>query len=92
MKYILSVDDVFEFDGNDYITMDRTVYNDDIYYFTNKLLVGDEPSKDFITFKQEGVEILIETDKKILNEVLKHFSETVNMMLEKIAIEVRNNE
>ena len=38
MKYKLEIDDVFEYLGNDYITIDKVDYNERRFFLTNKLI------------------------------------------------------
>lgn len=85
MDYDVIINDVFEFENSDYITLDKYKYNDFYYLFTNKLVSEDEPGKDFVVFKMLPEGLIIETDKNILDEVNKVFSDNFNKKLETIA-------
>lgn len=85
MDYELKLNDVFEFEDNDYLVLDMTTYKDTLYIFTNKLISDEEPGKEFIVFKALEEGILIEEDINILNEVNKVFSANFNKKLETIA-------
>ena len=82
MKYSLKLDDVFEYNGNDYITLDILEQDGISYCFTNKLLNGEEPSKEFFVFKMLPDGLLIEKNTEKLNQVLKIFSINMNKKIE----------
>ena len=82
MSYELKLDDVFELKDGSYIIIDKLVYKDTNYYFTNKLLNEDEPGKEFFVFKGVSNGIVKEKDKEILDYVLKVFSKNMNDKIE----------
>lgn len=82
MSYELKLDDVFELKDGSYIVIDKLVYKDTNYYFTNKLLNEDEPGKEFFVFKGVSNGIVKEKDKEILDYVLKVFSKNMNDKIE----------
>lgn len=85
MDYELKLNDVFEFEDNDYLVLDMTTYKDELYIFTNKLISEEEPGKEFVVFKALEEGLLIEEDTTVLNEVNKTFSANFNKKLATIA-------
>lgn len=81
MNYQLEEDDLFEWKGDNYITIDVFEYKNIKYYFTNKLIGEEEPSKEFIVFKGLEKGLVIENDKSILDIVLPVFSTNMNKRL-----------
>lgn len=85
MKDSLRINDVFELDGNDYITLDKIKYADVTYYFVNKLKDEETPSKEFFVYKDDFSKGFIkEEDKNMLNIVLRIFSENMNKKIDTI--------
>ena len=85
MKDSLELNDVFELDGNDYITLDKIKYADITYYFVNKLKDEETPSKEFFVYKDDVVKGLVkEEDETMLGIVLKIFSENMNKKIDTI--------
>ena len=82
MNYNLNLDDIFEYKGEDYITLDITEQDGIKYCFTNRLENGKEPSKDFVVFKMLADGIVKEKDIDKLNNVLSIFSVNMNKKLE----------
>lgn len=93
MEYELIEDDVFEWDNNDYIVIDIYEYNNVKYYFTNKLLNEDEPSKEFVVFKGMKEGLIVETEKEVLDKILPYFSNMMNKRIDYLneMKEVSNN-
>ena len=85
MKDSLELNDVFELDGNDYITLDKIKYADITYYFVNKLKDEETPGKEFFVYKDDLKRGFIkEEDEKMLNIVLKIFSDNMNKKINTI--------
>ena len=82
MSYELKLDDVFELKDGSYIVIDKLVYKDTNYYFTNKLLNEDEPGKEFYVMKALPNGLVIETNEEILNEIYQTFSKNMNQRIE----------
>ena len=83
MDYSVKLNDIFELAGNDYITIDKTEYNGLTYFFTNKL-DGEEPTDNFVVFKDVGTGFVEEKNKEVLDIVLKVFSDNMNKKIEAI--------
>ena len=83
MNYSVKLNDIFELAGNDYITIDKTECNGYTYFFTNKLN-GEEPTDTFVVFKDVGTGFVEEKNKKVLDVVLKVFSNNMNKKIETI--------
>lgn len=92
MKYQLVLDDVFEWDGNDYIVLDIYEYKESKYYFTNKILNEDEPGKEYVVFKGLEDGLVIEDDKTILDAVLPIFSTNANKRIEYLETYIEEGE
>ena len=85
MKDSLELNDVFELDGSDYITLDKIKYADITYYFVNKLKDEETPSKEFFVYKDDLVKGFIEEkNEKMLNVILKIFSDNMNKKIDTI--------
>ena len=82
MGYEINLDDIFEINGQDYITLDITELDGVKYCFTNRLLSDEEPSKDFFVFKMLPQGLVKEKDTEKLNAVLKIFSANMNKKIE----------
>lgn len=82
MNYNLNLDDIFEYKGEDYITLDITEQDGIKYCFTNRLVNSKEPSKDFVVFKMLADGIVKEKDIDKLNNVLSIFSVNMNKKIE----------
>lgn len=85
MNYDVKVNDIFEFEHNDYITLDKYKYNEFYYLFTNKLVGDEEPGKEFFVFKMLSEGLIIETDKEVLKILNKVFSDNFNKKLKIVA-------
>ena len=85
MKDSLELNDVFELDGKDYITLDKIRFADITYYFVNKLKDSETPGKEFFVYKDDIDKGFIEEkDEKILRIVLKIFSDNMNKKIDTI--------
>ena len=80
---MIDVNDVFEALGKEYITIDKTNYENNTYIFTNELN-NNEPTNVFKVFKVKEKGIVEVKDRLILSQVLPIFSKKVNDMLESI--------
>ncbi len=85
MKDSLELNDVFELNGKDYITLDKIKYADITYYFVNKLKDEKTPSREFFVYKDDPAEGFIEEkEEKMLKVVLKIFSDNMNKKIDTI--------
>ena len=82
MNYELKLDDIFEYKGSNYITLDIAEQDGVKYCFTNKLVNEEEPSKEFIVFKMLPKGLVKETDIDKLNNILRVFSVNMNKKIE----------
>lgn len=82
MSYELKLDDVFDLGESKYVTLDKLEYNGIIYYFTNKLTVDEEPTKEFIVFKALADGLVRERNSDVLNVLFKTFSNNFNEKVE----------
>ncbi len=80
---MIKVNDVFEAEGKDYITLDKIIFNGQEYIFTNEL-ENDEPTKIFRVFRLKENGIVEVTDKGVLSQILPTFSKNMNDKLEVI--------
>lgn len=85
MNNILKINDVFTYENNDYLAIDKEEYNGSVYFFVNKLISEDEPGKEFFIFKVNGDSAIIESDKGTLDKLYAIFSERFNKRLETIS-------
>lgn len=82
MKDSLQLNDVFEFETSKYVTVDKIRKNDISYYFVNKLIDEETPSKEFYVYKDDPkLGFIQETDEKILKELLVTFSDNMNKLI-----------
>lgn len=83
MKYSLEVNDVFEYLGNDYVTIDIANANNRKFILTNKLLNENEPSKELVIFEMlpEGL-IITDKDDKDVDKICNDFSYHLNEMVD----------
>lgn len=82
MSYELKLDDVFDLGESKYVTLDKLEYNGIIYYFTNKLTVDEEPTKEFVVLKSLADGLVREKNPDILNVLFKTFSNNFNKKVE----------
>lgn len=81
---MIKVNDLFELNGKNYIALDKTMYDNNIYIFTNELAANEEPTKTFKVFRIYSNGLKEEKQKNILSSVLPIFSENMNKKLEVI--------
>ena len=91
MNDLLDLDDIFEMDGKDYLTVDKTNYNGSVYYFINELISENEPSTKFLIYKEENDGLVDETDEKIIGELFEIFSKSLNERIESIKSDISDN-
>lgn len=89
MKYKLEIDDVFEYLGNDYITIDKVDYKGRRFFLTNKLIDEETPGKEFVIFEAlpEGLVISDPTNDDI-KVVCDKFSDLMTKRIGQINDEV----
>ena len=89
MKYKLEIDDVFEYLGNDYITIDKVDYNERRFFLANKLVNDETPGKEFVIFEAlpEGL-VISDTNSDDIKAVCDMFSELMTKKIEHINDEV----
>ena len=78
--------DYFELGEQKYITLDTYNYLDNSYIFVNELTSEEEPTKNFKVFKNINNGLIEETDKEVLEIVLKYFESNFNLMLDEYDI------
>ena len=84
MKYKLEIDDVFEYLGNDYITVDKIDFNDRRFFLANKLIDDETPGKEALP---EGLVVPGENGTDI-KTVCDMFSQALTEKIELINDEV----
>lgn len=83
MENYIEVDEVFELNGKNYITLDETNYNGNRYIFAN-VLDNDNPTGEFVPFLCKGEKLYEVEDKKTKVIILTAFSNNMNKKLEVI--------
>ena len=71
----MNIGDVFSFDGNEYIVLERLMYDDKNYLFVNKV-IGEEPTQEYYIYellKDDEVEIVL--DDNLRKFLLAKFEE-----------------
>lgn len=85
----MSVDSVITLDnGVNCLLLEKTTYNNDNYFMSVLLTEEEEPSDEYVIFKEivEDGENYVEAveDAKILGELTKIFTEVVNKKVEEM--------
>lgn len=76
----IDIDYVFELHGIDYIVLVKTTYNNLTYFFCNELL-NEEPTSRYKVYKEVGEELIEETNKTILEEIIEDFNEQIEVRI-----------
>ena len=89
MKYKLEIDDVFEYLGNDYITVDKIDFNDRRFFLANKLIDDETPGKEFVIFEALPEGLVVPGEKGTdIKTVCDMFSQALTEKIELINDEV----
>lgn len=81
----MKIGDIKLINGTKYLILSIITKNDVNYFMLNKLDKNEEPTERHEVFKEINGALLLETNKKILNELLPEFSREISDLITDLA-------